>query len=72
MDGIRIQPIVGRRYKNRGGGEYVVRGFLRINRYDMQNVSTGWRFTAVNITQYADGSIEWDYSLNGRFEEVCK
>lgn len=29
-----------------------------------------WTFTAHNVTMYADGSIDWDYSTDGHWEEA--
>ena len=79
-----LTPIFGQVYLNRGGGEYrcidrtPISGDLyyhgaggssgTIARF--QNVKSGWTFTAKGIIQYVDGTIEWDHSSDGRFEEV--
>lgn len=81
--GTRIEPVVGQVYTNRGGGRFrciapsvagpvfynATAGFINSSAV-MQNVKSGWTFTAKGITEYIDGTIEWDYSINGRFEEV--
>lgn len=63
----------GEVYRNRGGGEYrcVTPGWLPYETGEerMQNVKTGWTFWAHGVVQYPDGSIEWDYSTGGYFEE---
>lgn len=33
----------------------------------LENVRSGWRFTAHNIVLYPDGYIEWGFSTSGRF-----
>lgn len=35
-----------------------------------RNIRSGWTFTAKGAIQYADGTVEWDHSTDGRFEEV--
>ena len=77
--GRRIQPIVGEIYTNRGGGiAPAANGPMFWNAAGgcsnasgvFQNIESGWTFTAKGIIQYIDGSIEWDHSIDGRFEEV--
>ena len=36
----------------------------------LRNLKTGWTFLANGIGYYPDGSIDWDYSTEGHFEEV--
>lgn len=63
----------GKTYKNRGGGTFrclQVGGFLRPGDARMQNTASGWTMDAHCVTMYEDGSIEWDYSTGGRFEEM--
>ena len=68
---IRHYPIRERElYKNKGGSVYMCLQELDRDTYVMQNVNSGWTFTAHVITRYENGDIEWDYSSNGRFEEV--
>ena len=60
----------GKVYRNRGGGEYRCLYQMLANKdnYTMRNEASGWTFEACTITMYEDGSIEWDYSKNGRFD----
>lgn len=83
--GQRIQPIVGEVYTNRGGGRFrciapadngptfwnAAGGCSNVSGV-FQNIESGWTFTAKGIIQYIDGSIEWDHSIDGRFEEVYR
>lgn len=57
----------GKEYKNRGGGTFRC---IRKTPYGwyMQNTKSRWSFVAHVITLYEDGTIEWDYSTGGRFE----
>lgn len=81
--GKSIQPAVGEVYTNRGGGRfkcvaqvepdtglYYHGGGSSNTSAVMQNIKSGWTFTAKGIIQYVDGTIEWDHSVGGRFEEV--
>ena len=36
---------------------------------EMQNIKSGWTFIAKGIIRYNDGTIEWDYSVGGHFEQ---
>lgn len=81
--GTRIEPVVGQVYTNRGGGRFrciapSAAGPMFWNGAGgcsnasavMQNVESGWTFTAKGILQFIDGTIEWDHSIDGRFEPV--
>lgn len=81
--GTCIRPEVGKVYANRGGGQfrciapaddgpmfYNAAGGFSNSSGVFQNIKSGWTFTAKGIIQYIDGTIEWDRSINGRFEEV--
>ena len=61
MQGKRITPKPGKVYRNKGGGE-----FLCLESFDgsavMQNTASRWTIEAHGITQYEDGTLEWDYS----------
>lgn len=35
----------------------------------MMKAKSRWCFKAVNVVQYIDGTIEWAYSLDGRFHK---
>ncbi len=79
-----LVPAFGQVYLNRGGGEYrcidpaPATGTTYYNASGgssgtiarFRNVASGWTFTAKGIIRYADGTIEWDRSIDGRFEEV--
>lgn len=65
----RITPEQGKVYANKGGGE-----FLCLRNYHggdacMRNVKSGWTFMAHGVQQYEDGTIEWDYSTGGQFDQ---
>lgn len=81
--GQRLEPVVGQIYTNRGGGRFrciapAMAGPMFYNATGgssnasgvFQNIASGWTFTAKGIIQYIDGTIEWDHSIDGRFEEV--
>ena len=81
--GQRIQPVVGAVYTNRGGGRFrciapadngpmfwnAAGGYSNASGV-FQNIESGWTFTAKGVIQYIDGSIEWDHSTGGRFEQI--
>ena len=46
--------------------------FYSPDTYVLQNVFTGWTILAHKLTRYEDGSYEWDFSTEGRFEHVGK
>ena len=60
----------GKEYKNRCGGTFrcISRDIEDSDAYYMQNTASRWTFMAHVITLYEDGTIEWDYSTGGRFE----
>lgn len=81
--GRRLVPIAGQVYTNRGGGQYrcIARaedgpafynaaGGYSVVTAVLQNTESGWTFTAKGVIQYIDGTIEWDHSVGGHFEEV--
>ena len=81
--GRRMEPVVGQVYTNRGGGHFrcIARPMPGTMYYNsaggsssttavFRNVKSGWTFVAKGIIQYIDGTIEWDHSIDGRFEEV--
>lgn len=63
-----FELMAGATYKNKNGIAYRCVGRAGTDRFVLRSVSSGWTFTAVTITAYDDGSIEWDYSVGGRFE----
>ena len=59
-------PEEGMIYRNAGGGTYrCERSYGTKAR--MVNTKSGWDFIAHGCRIYFDGSIEWDYSTDGRF-----
>lgn len=79
-----LVPTAGQIYANRGGGKFLclsagtgscptyynAAGCASDASGVFRNVRSGWTFTAKGIVQYADGTIEWDHSTDGRFEEA--
>ena len=79
-----LSPIVGEVYTNRGGGKFLCIGRMTdvgTVYYNpaggssstagvFRNIKSGWTFTAKGIIQYIDGTIEWDHSTDGHFEET--
>ena len=68
------RPEKGTIYRNHGGGtfrclEHPTQGHIGAEAW-MQNTASGWTFQARGIHRYEDGSIDWDYSVDGHFEEV--
>lgn len=71
MKRTHFTPETGKTYKNQGGGTFRCLRAGTYHRALMQNVASGWTFTAIGCGIYEDGTIDWDYSGNdGRFEEV--
>lgn len=81
MDGQYIVPVIGQTYLNRNGGEYRCTGnmcyesdeqmrralSLGEHRASLVRIKDGWSLIAHGMIQYADGSIEWNYSSGGTF-----
>lgn len=71
---VRLTP--GEVYRNRNGKDYkcVTPTYLDypLGEERMQNVKTGWTMRAHGVQVYADGTIEWDYSTGGYFDERGK
>ena len=63
-------PEVGKVYENHGGGTFRCLENKCGTTAVMQNVKSGWTFTAHGCRRYGDDTIEWDYSTGGRFENV--
>lgn len=62
-------PQPGTGYWNQGGGTFDCLSVLDDGRAVMRNRASGWTLTAHGVGIYDDGSIDWDYSTDGRFEE---
>ena len=81
MDKRYIIPVTGQIYRNRNGGEYLCTGnSLYMNDAQeqralalgehiayMERVKDCWSLSAHGVIQYADGTIEWNYSTGGHF-----
>lgn len=59
-------PEVGATYRNAGGGTFICTGASGTDAW-MTNIKSGWHFKAHGCRIYFDGSIEWDYSTDGHF-----
>lgn len=66
---VLIQPVIGKAYANRGGGLFRCLWSDK-NGATFINTKSGWKFQAVGVRQYKDGTIEWDASNGGHFAEV--
>ena len=62
-------PTRGGVYENAGGGRYLCESCSSPASAWMINVASGWSFTAKGIVRYEDGTIEWDYSTGGGFND---
>ena len=60
-------PAAGRTYRNAGGGTYLCKSADGTEAI-MVNIKSKWSLVAHGCRIYFDGSIEWDYSTNGCFE----
>lgn len=81
MDKQYIIPVIGQIYRNRNGGKYRCtdnafyvndaqkRRALALGEHVayMERVKDGWKLKAHGVIQYADGTIEWNYSSGGQF-----
>lgn len=69
----RFIPETGTIYENAGGGKYLCKGArVYTSEARMQNTVSGWTCIAHGIVRYDDGTIEWDYSTDGHFEDIEK
>lgn len=57
----------GKVYTNRNGSDYLCKAIREPGCYIMERTKDGWTLEAHIITMYADGTIEWDFSTNGRW-----
>ena len=81
MDKQYIIPVAGQIYRSRSGGEYRCTGntlymsdeqqrralSLGDHVAYMERVKDSWSLSAHGVIQYADGTIEWNYSTGGHF-----
>ena len=78
MNSIRFKLVKGSEYVLHDVGSYTSR-FLVVDVYPEDNYSrynsvlrsvySGWTFIAHGTNIYEDGTIDWDFSTNGRFEK---
>lgn len=63
-----FSPEVGKTYTNNGGGTFrCLKSFGADAAFI--NEKSGWKFQAHGCRLYDNGTIEWDYSTGGYFEE---
>ena len=66
-----FDPYPGRIYENNGGGQFIcIVGGDDINSAIMKNISSGWTFTAHGIGIYENGTIDWNHSTGGYFDDL--
>lgn len=63
----KFNPVPRAVYPNAGGGTFRCVYNLEDGKAVMQNIRSGWTFTAHGIGIYEDGSIDWDRSSGGYF-----
>lgn len=61
-------------YRMRGQKSYVECLGRRVDKYSdytycLRNIESKWRFIAHGVIIYDDGSIEWDFSTDGYFDD---
>ena len=64
-----IIPREGMTYRNRNGKTYLCTQYINFTTAVMVRETDGWTLTAHEIRQYLDGTIEWDYSTDGRWPD---
>lgn len=74
MKGSYFVPQVGQVYQNRNDRSYLClsvekRLLLNDTTAQMRRTSDGWTLTAHGLIRYEDGTIEWNYSTGGRWNE---
>ena len=70
MDRHYFNPTPDTIYTNKGGGSYICPEAEGHFRAKFQRVSKSkWTFVAHGCQMYEDGTIEWDSSTGGYFEE---
>ena len=67
----RFAPQMGEVYENAGGGRYLCTRSWDEDTWTARflNTASGWELTAHGIVRYEDGTIEWDYSTGGGFND---
>ncbi len=79
---VRITPEVGKIYEHNSGGTYIclsLENEISVTTSGntgksavLQNTETGWTLLAHGVNKYDNGKIDWDFSTQGRFEELPK
>ena len=82
MKSKRITPEIGKEYEHKSGGIYKCIGIdnemsLSSNGNSgksavLQNTDTGWTLLAHGVNMYENGTIDWEFSTQGRFETLPK
>ena len=66
----KFTPKTGETYQNPDGGIFrCLQSGYTIGEATMQNIKTGWTFSAHGCRIYEDGTTDWDYSTGGYFAE---
>ena len=66
----KFTPEPGRTYTNAGGGTFLcLETRSEPGLAVMRNVKSFWTLLAHGCGVYEDGTIDWDYSTGGHFEE---
>ena len=78
MKSIRARLEEGKEYILHSVGSYETR-FVCIRRLpeddysshnaELRNIWSGWTCSCHGVNMYEDGTIDWDFSTNGRFEK---
>lgn len=67
----KFTPKEDKVYTNHGGGVFRCMSALANGIAVMQNINSGWTFTAEGCGIYEDGTIDWDHSTGGYFTITC-
>ncbi len=61
----------GDEFEHRSGGKYicVAEDLTPNNAPTLKNLSSGWIFQAHGVGRYDNGTIDWDYSTGGQFDD---
>lgn len=65
-----FQPQAGRKYLNRNGVTYFCVESLSDNSAKFISVASGYTLTACGCQKNDDGTIEWNGSIGGKFENI--
>lgn len=82
MERKRITPEIGKEYEHKISGTFRCLSIdnemsLSLNGVSgksavLQNTETGWTFLAHGVNMYENGTIDWEFSTQGRFERLPK